>query len=443
VLSGYDIEAIALPIHLPTPVLAFAVRHLNADAGVMVTASHNPPRDNGYKVYLGGEDDGSQIVPPVDRDIEALVTAIARDKPFAEIPRSTARIVEARAEIIDSYITHSVAEVSPAVAQSGLSVVYTPLHGVGAETFLKAVSAAGFAPPQVVAEQEKPDAAFPTVAFPNPEEKGALDLSFALAREVQADVILANDPDADRLAVAIPDEKSPTGYIPLTGNQLGAILGWQAASRAKATGVSGALANSLVSSPVLGKIAQHFSLDHHETLTGFKYLSRVPHLIFGFEEAIGYLVTPSVVKDKDGISAALAVMDLAHQLAAEGRTLREYLDTIEQTVGAFASGQITIHLSALDGGPSLGDQLRKNPPTSIGGRGIARMDDFLVGFAAFPPEDILRYYLSDGSRVIVRPSGTEPKVKVYLDTTGESSAEAQASLAELETNMRTLLDSLA
>jgi phosphomannomutase len=442
VLSGYGIHAIGLPIQLPTPVLAFAVRHLDADAGVMVTASHNPPQDNGYKVYLGGVDAGSQIIPPVDREIEALITTIATETTFHEIPRSRTHIVSAPDDIVDSYVADTVAAIAPTVPTSPLSVVYTPLHGVGAETFLEAVSAAGFSAPHVVAEQQKPDAAFPTVAFPNPEDKGALDLSFALATSVTADVILANDPDADRLAVALPDPHSPSGYTPLTGNQLGAILGWQAASRARDLGVSGSLAISLVSSPVLGRIAEHFGLDHHETLTGFKYVSRVPNLIFGFEEALGYLVTPSVVRDKDGISAALAIITLAHHLAAEGKTLQDYLHTIEEKVGAFASSQITIRRQADATGPTLGDLLRKNPPGTIGTRALARLDDFLEGFESYPPEDIIRYYLSDGSRVIVRPSGTEPKVKIYLDTSGETRADAESALAGLEKAVRGLLDSV-
>lgn len=442
VLSGYGIQAMTLPTQLPTPVLAFAVRHLNADAGVMITASHNPPQDNGYKVFLGGADAGSQIVPPVDREIETQIITIAREKTLPQIPRSTTHIVRAPEDIVDCYVADTVAAVAPTLPASPLIVVYTPLHGVGAETFLEAVKAAGFSAPHVVAEQEKPDAEFPTVAFPNPEEKGALDLSFALAISVNADVILANDPDADRLAVALPAPHTRAGYTPLTGNQLGAILGWQAASQARDLGVPGSLANSLVSSPVLGRIAEHFGLDHHETLTGFKYVSRVPGLIFGFEEALGYLVTPSVVRDKDGISAALAVITLAHQLAAEGKTLHDYLHIIEETVGAFASSQITVHRQADTIGPMLGERLRENPTMAIGARAIARVDDFLEGFDAHPPEDIIRCYLHDGSRFIVRPSGTEPKVKIYLDTTGRSAGEAQKKLVRLEQDMRKLLDSL-
>lgn len=442
VLSGYGIQAMTLPTQLPTPVLAFAVRHLNADAGVMITASHNPPQDNGYKVFLGGADAGSQIVPPVDREIETQIITIAREKTLPQIPRSTTHIVKAPEGIVDCYVADTVAAVAPTLPASPLIVVYTPLHGVGAETFLEAVKAAGFSAPHVVAEQEKPDAEFPTVAFPNPEEKGALDLSFALAISVNADVILANDPDADRLAVALPAPHTRAGYTPLTGNQLGAILGWQAASQARDLGVPGSLANSLVSSPVLGRIAEHFGLDHHETLTGFKYVSRVPGLIFGFEEALGYLVTPSVVRDKDGISAALAVITLAHQLAAEGKTLHDYLHIIEETVGAFASSQITVHRQSGTLGPMLGERLRENPTMAIGARAIARVDDFLEGFDGHPPEDIIRCYLHDGSRFIVRPSGTEPKVKIYLDTTGRSAGEAQKKLVRLEQDMRKLLDSL-
>lgn len=443
VLSGYGIEAIALPIELPTPVLAFAVRHLAADAGVMVTASHNPPQDNGYKVYLGGSDEGSQIISPTDRDIEARIIAIGTNKTIADIPRSTTLIVDAPGDLVDSYVSHTLQSVGPEVPTTSLSVVYTPLHGVGSETFHKVISAAGFPAVHVVPEQEHPDALFPTVSFPNPEEKGALDLSFAVASTVQADLILAHDPDADRLAVALPDQTALSGYTPLTGNQLGAILGWRATERARQTGSTGSLANSLVSSPILGKIATHFSLEHHETLTGFKYVSRVPGLLFGFEEALGYLVNPSVVRDKDGISAALALMDLAYQLDGEGKTLWDYLSMIENTVGAFASGQITLKLSPSEGTTSVGGQLRAQPPVRIGHHLVTRVDDFMDGFESFPPQDIIRYLIADGSRVIIRPSGTEPKVKIYLDTTGATGAEAHQRLEMLEQDMLALLGSLS
>jgi len=444
VLSGYGIEVLLTPHEVPTPIVAFAVRHLGCDAGVMITASHNPPEDNGYKVYFGGADEGSQIVPPVDSGIEAEILTVARTLSFERIPRSNALVSETPADLVASYISHTIAAVAPAAAVAAVpTVVYTPMHGVGGDTFLAVLEAAGLQAPLLVDEQFTPDPHFPTVAFPNPEEKGALDLAFARAREVNANLIIAHDPDADRLAVALPDSSSPSGYSSLTGNQVGAILGWRAAEIAQKAGSKGALANSLVSSPWLGKIAQHFGLDHHETLTGFKYVSRVPDLIFGFEEALGYLVDPDVVRDKDGISAALAIIDLANRMASEGKTLWDYLTTIEETVGAFASGQITIKIDPAKADTPITDLLRAKQPTQFGQQEVVTADDFMEGVGGFPQDNILRYYLADGSRVIVRPSGTEPKIKVYLDTAGTTRADAEASLESLEGAVRDLLDALS
>ena len=441
IMAGYGLEAIALPEKLPTPVLAFAVRYLNADAGVMVTASHNPPQDNGYKVYLGGADEGSQIIPPVDSDIEKLIAGVARSISWADIPRSPEAVIPAPEDIVAQYVAATVASVAPeAPHDPPLPVVYTAMHGVGAGTFFETVEAAGFPSVHPVTEQTEPDAAFPTVAFPNPEEHGALDLSIATAKKHDAALIIAHDPDADRLALALPRGGD---YIPLTGNQVGAILGWHCAKRAHKTGVTGMLANSLVSSPVLGKIAKHFGLEHEETLTGFKYVSRVPDLIFGFEEALGYLVTPDVVRDKDGVSAGLMALEIAYSLAAEKNTLWDYLATIEESVGGFASSQITIKLGDQGNNTPLAEQLRSTQPGAFGTRAITQVDDFLQGVGKFPREDILRYYLDDGSRVIIRPSGTEPKLKIYLDTQGDTRREAETALKELESALRSLVDSLS
>ena len=441
IMAGYGLEAIALPEKLPTPVLAFAVRYLNADAGVMVTASHNPPQDNGYKVYLGGADEGSQIIPPVDSDIEKLIAGVAHSISWADIPRSPEAVIPAPEDIVAQYVAATVASVAPEAPQDPpLSVVYTAMHGVGAGTFFETVEAAGLPSVHPVTEQTEPDAAFPTVAFPNPEEDGALDLSIATAKKHDAALIIAHDPDADRLALALPRGGD---YIPLTGNQVGAILGWHCAKRAHKTGVTGMLANSLVSSPVLGKIAKHFGLEHEETLTGFKYVSRVPDLIFGFEEALGYLVTPDVVRDKDGVSAGLMALEIAYSLAAEKRTLWDYLATIEESVGGFASSQITIKLGDQGNNTPLAEQLRSTQPGAFGTRAITQVDDFLQGVGKFPREDILRYYLDDGSRVIIRPSGTEPKLKIYLDTQGDTRREAETSLTDLESALRSLVDSLS
>ncbi|KGA05318.1 MAG: hypothetical protein GM43_2910 [actinobacterium acMicro-4] len=444
VLSGYGIEVLLTPHEVPTPIVAFAVRQLGCDAGVMITASHNPPQDNGYKVYFGGADEGSQIVPPIDADIEAEILAIAATLRFDAIPRTDELIHATPSGLIADYISHTMTAVAPAdEPASAPTVVYTPMHGVGGDTFLAVLKAAGLQAPVVVEEQFRPDPLFPTVAFPNPEEKGALHLAFARARDTHADLIIAHDPDADRLAVALPDGSSPSGYTSLTGNQVGAILGWRAAETAQKTGQTGALANSIVSSPWLGKIAEHFDLSHQETLTGFKYVSRVPNLLFGFEEALGYLVDPQVVRDKDGISAALAIIDLVNQMAGKGKTLWDYLTTIEETVGAFASGQITIKIDPTKADTPITDVLRAKQPARIGEHVVVSADDFMTGINDFPKDNILRYYLADGSRVIVRPSGTEPKIKVYLDTAGTSRPDAEAALRSLENAVRSLLESLS
>jgi phosphomannomutase len=428
---------------LPTPVLAFAVRELRATAGVMITASHNPADDNGYKVYFGGQDEGSQIIPPVDTDIEAHIQRVAHTETWSTIPRSTNLVAVIDGDIVEKYLAATLNSLQlTAPMEPAPTIVYTAMHGVGGETFLAAMDKAGLPEPHVVEQQFEPDPDFPTVAFPNPEERGALDLSFEKARSVGADLIIAHDPDADRLAVALPDPSASAGYRALTGNQVGAIFGWRIAQKAHSSGKTGTLANSLVSSPVLGKIADHFGLDHVETLTGFKYVSRVENLIFGFEEALGYLVTPEVVRDKDGISAGLLMVSLAHTLAGEGRTLWDYLHEIEECVGAFSSGQVTIRLSPGVAGSTVTTFLRESELSALGSRSVTRFDDFLEGVGDFPKEDILRYYLDDGTRVIARPSGTEPKVKVYIDTEGATSAEAQSRLTEVESDINELVSSL-
>jgi phosphomannomutase len=428
---------------LPTPVLALAVRELEATAGVMITASHNPAEDNGYKVYFGGQDEGSQIIPPVDANIEAHIQRVALTETWSTIPRSTELVAVIDGDIVEKYLSATLNSLQvTAPMEPAPTVVYTAMHGVGGETFLRALATVGFAEPHVVEQQFHPDPDFPTVAFPNPEERGALDVSFEKARSVGADLIIAHDPDADRLAVALPDPSASAGYRALTGNQVGAIFGWHISKKACSSGKSGTLANSLVSSPVLGKIADHFGLDHEETLTGFKYVSRVKNLIFGFEEALGYLATPDVVRDKDGVSAGLLMVSLAHTLVGEGRTLWDYLHEIEESVGAFSSGQVTIRLSHGVPGSTVTTSLREKRLSAIGSRSVTRHDDFLEGVGNFPKEDILRYYLDDGTRVIARPSGTEPKVKVYIDTEGTTSAEAQLRLTEVESDINELVSSL-
>ena len=442
VLSGHGISATLLPRMLPTPVLAFAVRELKATVGVMITASHNPAEDNGYKVYFGGQDEGSQIIPPVDSSIEAHIRRVTHTETWSSIPCSTDLVSVIDDDIVEKYFSATlISHQLTAPTEPSPKVVYTAMHGVGGKTFLAAMAIAGFAEPHVVEQQFEPDPDFPTVAFPNPEEQGALDLSFEKARSVGAHLIIAHDPDADRLSVALPDPSAPEGYIALTGNQVGAIFGWHIAQKARSSGKTGTLANSLVSSPVLGKIAGYFGLDHQETLTGFKYVSRVKNLVFGFEEALGYLVTPDVVRDKDGISAGLLMVSLAHTLAGEGKTLWDYLHEIEETVGTFASGQVTLRLKPGVAGSTVTTSLRERKLSALGSRSVTGLDDFLEGVGNFPKEDILRYYLDDGTRVIARPSGTEPKVKVYIDTEGATSAEAQSRLTEVESDINELVSS--
>jgi len=436
--AGAGLRAILLPRLLPTPVLAFAVRHLGADAGVMVTASHNPPNDNGYKVYLGGADQGSQIVAPADAEIAAHIQRIADADDVSALPRST--VYETAGEdVVDAYVA-ATAAVAPAPASaSDIRWVYTAMHGVGWETLSKIVAAAGYPQPMVVADQLKPDATFRTVSFPNPEEPGAMDLSFARARRVQADFILANDPDADRLAVAIPDAASDNGWRRLTGNEVGLLLGARAAKAAAGT-PGASLACSLVSSPGLRAVAEHHGLDFHETLTGFKWISRAPGIVFGFEEALGYLVNPETVRDKDGISAAVAILGLAAEAHERGRSLADLLTELGDTYGHFASGQVSVRVDDLSVIGTVMLSLRTLPPSQFGTHTIAAAEDLLQAAAGQPSGDVLRYRLNDGSRIIVRPSGTEPKLKVYIDAKAESPARAAETVRELEAAVRTLLE---
>ncbi|GAA2079826.1 phospho-sugar mutase [Pseudolysinimonas kribbensis] len=443
-LQGAGVHATLLPRELPTPVLAFAVRHLDASAGIMVTASHNPARDNGYKVYLGGLDHGSQIVPPADAAIQAEILRVAAGS-IADLPRDEDYTI-ASEDLVAEYVRRTAA---PAEHTAVPPYVYTAMHGVGWQTASAVFAAAGFPPPVSVRAQQDPDPAFPTVSFPNPEEPGALDLAVATARDAGAQLIIANDPDADRLAVGIPDSSADTGWRRLAGNEVGWLLGWQAARRVDALtpdGGDGTLAASLVSSPALGEVARQTGLDYEETLTGFKWISRVARLVFGYEEALGYLVDPDKVRDKDGISAAVAVLDLAASLRAEGRTLADELLAFAAEFGGYASGQISIRVQELD--DEIGRmmaRLRERPPAEVGGIRVERIDDFADGFAPFPPNDILRLHLEGGARVIVRPSGTEPKLKCYLDawsTEGEAAeriARAEAVVAVLDSGMRSLL----
>jgi phosphomannomutase len=399
VLAGAGFAVQVLPRALPTPVLAFAVRHLGCAAGVMVTASHNPPDDNGYKVYLG---DGAQLVPPADREIEATIGAVG---PAREVPRSDDWRTLGD-DVAADYVAALVAALEPerVPSRGDLTVAYTAMHGVGAETTKAVFAAAGLAAPVSVPEQEKPDPAFPTVAFPNPEEPGATDLLKALAASVDADLAIAEDPDADRCAVVCAGRQ-------LTGDEVGALLADWLLRR----GVRGTYASSLVSGSLMHVIAGAHGAPSEETPTGFKWIMRAGSagapLVFGYEEALGYSVAPSVVKDKDGISASLAIALLTAELKATGRTLIDRLDELAVEHGLFVTGQLSARVEDLTLITDAMMRLRAAPPTRLLGRDVAFADLALEN----PPVDAVRL-LGDGVRVIVRPSGTEPKLKAYLET---------------------------
>jgi phosphomannomutase len=442
ILAGSGIATTLLPRELPTPVLAFAVRHLNASAGVMVTASHNPAKDNGCKVYLGGADNGSQVNAPDDASI-ATEIARAAETPLGRYPRST-RYARADESVIDSYVEATAGRARP--GDRRLRTVYTPLHGVGWETARSVFQRAGFGEPIPVASQQHPDAAFPTVAFPNPEEPGALDLAFDTARDVSADLIIANDPDADRLSVAIPTAQ---GWRRLSGNEVGLLLGWNSAEATARSPRRTTLATTIVSSPGLKAIADACGLDYRETLTGFKWISRVPGLLYGYEEALGYLVDPEKISDKDGISAAVDFLSLASALHEQGRTIEDRLVEMAERFGAFASEQISIRTESLDDVARVLSAIRRQPPEAFGSEPVERFDDFSLGYEGYPPSDIIRMLLSDGSRIVVRGSGTEQKLKAYIDTrcevgSGRERIERASSLARsLAQDVRELLAGIA
>ena len=400
VMVGAGLKAKVLPRPLPTPILAYAIRQLGCVAGVMVTASHNPPQDNGYKVYLG---DGSQIVPPADEEISAEIDAVASldSVPMGEGWESLDD------DVVDAYLS-SVSGLVGASTARDLTTVYTPLHGVGGESVIRVLEQAGFPSPHVAAAQAEPDPDFPTVAFPNPEEPGAMDLAMELAAAVDADIVVANDPDADRCAVAVP---SPHGWRMLRGDEVGALL----ADLLLRLGVQGIYATSIVSSSLLGKMASAHGQEYRETLTGFKWLGRIDGLAFGYEEALGYCVAPDLVRDKDGVSALLRVAELAATLKSEGRTLSDQLDDIARAYGLHATDQLSVRVTDLAQIGEAMSRLRSNPPSSLGGLSVDHVEDLSEGTADLPPTDGLRYRLAEDARVIVRPSGTEPKIKCYLE----------------------------
>ncbi|WP_030871526.1 phospho-sugar mutase [Streptomyces sp. NRRL S-37] len=429
VMTGAGLRAAVLNRPLPTPVLAFAIRHLGAVAGVEVTASHNPPRDNGYKVYLG---DGSQIVPPADAEIAAEIEAVAS---LTTVPRPTEGWEILDDTVLDAYLARTdavLAEGSPRTART----VYTAMHGVGKDVLLAAFARAGFPEPVLVAEQADPDPEFPTVAFPNPEEPGAMDLAFAKARETDPDLVIANDPDADRCAAAVKDGAD---WRMLRGDEVGALLAAHLVRR----GATGTFAESIVSSSLLGRIAGKAGLPYEETLTGFKWIARVEGLRYGYEEALGYCVDPDGVRDKDGITAALLLTELASGLKAEGRTLLDLLDDLAVEHGLHATDQLSVRVQDLGLIASAMRRLREQPPTELAGLRITGAEDLTRGTKTLPPTDGLRYTL-DGARVVVRPSGTEPKLKCYLEVVvpvatraglPEARAKATALLARIKQDL--------
>jgi phosphomannomutase len=399
VATGAGRPALLMPRPLPTPVLAYAVRQLSAVAGVMVTASHNPPQDNGYKVYLGEvlggpTGAGAQIAPPVDREIEECIRAVG---PLSAIPLGDTGSVT---DLVKSYVD-SVASIVD--SPGPLTVAYTPLHGVGAEIFTTALPAAGFPAPIVVDRQASPDPDFPTVAFPNPEEPGAVDLLTEVAAGTRATIAIANDPDADRCAVAVPDAR--TGWRMLRGDEVGVLL----ADHLMRRGVRGLYATTVVSSSLLRALCQARGMPYAETLTGFKWIVRAgADLVFGYEEALGYCVAPDLVRDKDGISASLLVCELAAGLAAQGRTLTDRLDEIAAEFGVYATDQVSMRVEDLAEIDAAMSRLRARPPAHLLDEPVTAVRDRL------PEADVLT--LRTGSvRVVVRPSGTEPKLKAYLE----------------------------
>ena len=403
VVVGAGGRAAVLPRPLPTPVLAYAIRHLGADAGVMVTASHNPPEDNGYKVYLG---DGSQIVPPSDRLIAAQ---IARVSHIADVPLADDGWETLGDDVLEAYLDAAVTVVRPDSPRE-LTVVHTALHGVGSETVSRAFVQAGYAAPIPVESQAQPDPAFPTVHFPNPEEPGAMDAALELAEQTGPDVVIANDPDADRCAVAVP---GPGGWRMLRGDEVGALLGGHVLDQGVPDGA--VFANSIVSSRLLAAMARAAGVRHEETLTGFKWISRVEGLRYGYEEALGYCVDPPHVRDKDGVTAALVVAEMTASLKAQGRSLTDRLDELAVAHGVHATDSFSVRVADLSLIGEVMGRLRDNPPKHVAGIAVSRIDDLAQGSDTLPPTEGLRYHLADDSRVIVRPSGTEPKLKVYLE----------------------------
>ena len=431
IFAGAGFEVFLLPRPLPTPVLAFATNQLKCDVGVMVTASHNPPQDNGYKVYIGPTADGvnyaaSQIINPTD---ELIAKEIAVVKSLASYPRSKSWTIVGE-ELISEYIRLT-ALIAP---KSGdLKIVYTAMHGVGTETVQRVFNHAGFATLILVDEQCTPDPDFPTVAFPNPEEPGAIDLAIKKARDFGADLVIANDPDADRCAAAVNDPK--VGWRMLRGDELGIVFGEWIARNFK----HGSFGNSIVSSSALRKIAAHYSIDFKEVLTGFKWIAKIEDLAFGYEEAIGYAVDSETVNDKDGISAALLLAHIASELKSQGLTLLDLLNEVWARHGFHGTEQISIRVAEMSQITNLLAEIRKNPPIQIAGRTVVSVDDLADPQDGLPPTDGLRLWIDGGIRMIVRPSGTEAKMKCYIEVITKDEAQASELLDQLRQPIKEFL----
>ena len=431
IFSGAGMEVFMLPRPLPTPVLAYATTALRADVGVMVTASHNPPQDNGYKVYIGPVADGiayasSQIINPTDGFIADEIKKITSLK---SQPRGNSWTV------LDETLINEYVQRTAALGRKpgSLKIVYTAMHGVGTETLAHVFKQAGFPDLILVSEQADPDPDFPTVAFPNPEEPGAIDLALATARAHNADLVIANDPDADRCAAAIKDRSGQ--WRMLRGDELGVIFGeWIAR-----TSPHGTFGNSIVSSSILRKISAHYGIDFKEVLTGFKWLAKIEDLAFGYEEAIGYAVDSETVNDKDGISAAIFLAQIATDLAAVGKDLNDLLDEVWARHGFHATEQISIRVADMGAITGLLASLRSNPPRKIAGRTVESIDDLAKPSDGLPPTDGLRLWLTGGVRVIIRPSGTEAKLKCYIEVITSDQASAEKEVSALREPLKAFL----
>jgi phosphomannomutase len=431
IMSGAGMDVYILPRPLPTPVLAFATSYLACDIGIMVTASHNPPQDNGYKVYVGPEADGidyasSQIISPTDGFMASEIDSVTS---LRSLPRGSKWTILDE-EVISEYVKRTSAL---APRPGDIKIVYTAMHGVGTETVQRVFNHAGFATLILVDEQCTPDPDFPTVAFPNPEEPGAIDLALKKARDFGAELVIANDPDADRCAAAINDPA--VGWRMLRGDELGVVLGeWIA--RSKPTGTFG---NSIVSSSALRKISGHYGIDFQEVLTGFKWLAKIEDLAFGYEEAIGYAVDSETVNDKDGISAAIFLAQVAMDLKRDGLTISDLLNQVWARHGFHGTEQISIRVSDMSAITRLLAGLRQTPPQEIAGRKVESIDDLAAPKDGLPPTDGLRIWLAGGIRIIVRPSGTEAKMKCYIEVITKTSGDSELLLNELREPLKKFL----